>query len=681
MPTRKKSNRRRRAASGIQHNAKLRFVLYGLIISLEIGAALLLGTVLLHYRNNQTPANSSASIGELPRSNSVGKPAPISRATLVLATLPASQITPLSTPAVSPTITVLFVPSIPAATASPTPISTITPATAPEEPQLGEITAQSSDEELLTFVNQMSLADKMGQMMIVGFHGTSVADSPELSTLISTYRVGGLVLLEPNAHDPQQMAALTAEVQNLAAIPLFLSINYEGGIVIHITEGVTGFPGNMAIAASGKPEYAYIAATLTAQELRALGFNMNLAPVLDVNDTPLNPVIGVRSFGESPELVANLGRETIRGFQQNGIIAVAKHFPGHGNTTVDSHFGLPVINKDAAQLEQVELYPFKAAIEQNVAAIMTAHVVVPAWEQIPGLPASLSFNILTQILRERLGFEGMIITDSLGMGAVTNNWGQAQAAVEAVKAGSDIALTTGPLQAQIAIHQALIAAVQNGEIAPKRIDAAVFRILRAKRDYGLFEWSPRADLSIVGAAEHQAAADEMALNAITLFKNDAGIVPLPPHIQRVLILSPHELPPATDGLGTLLGQQFRQRGFGVTELVFQLGWGSNEDTIYAEALNAVSAHDLVIFGEWELVKRYANWADQWQENLIRGLQQSGKPLIVVSWRDPGTIIRVPEINTFIIAYGITEAQVKAVAQIITGEATARGKLPLTITMP
>jgi beta-N-acetylhexosaminidase len=437
----------------------------------------------------------------------------------------------------------------------------------------------------------------------------------------------------------------------------------------------------MAIAATERSDYAYTAAALAAEELRAMGINMNLAPVLDVNDNPLNPIIGVRAFGETPEVVVRLGRETIRGFQQNGIIAVAKHFPGHGSAAIDSHIGLPVINKSASELEQVELPPFQMAIEEGVETIMTAHMVVPAWETTPDLPASLSANIMTGVLRDRMGFDGILVTDSLGMGAITASWGQAQAAVEAVKAGADIVLSTGPLEDQIAIHQSLFTAVQNGEITPARIDESVLRILRVKHKYGLFEWEPSADLSQVGSEEHQAVADEMSLAAITLFKNDAGLVPLPEDARRLLVLSPDDLPPANDDQGTLLAQELRQRGFEVTELVFNLNQIDSRDATYVEALRVAPEYDVVIFGEWELLNRYANWSDQWQETLVIALQQSGKPVIMIAWRDPGSIIRIPQVSTFVIAYGTTAGQVKAVVKVITGQSPPQGHLPLTIVLP
>ena len=231
------------------------------------------------------------------------------------------------------------------------------------------------------------------------------------------------------------------------------------------------------------------------------------------------------------------------------------------------------------------------------------------------------------------------------------------------------------------MHRALLTAVQNGEINPERIDESVFRILSVKYKYGLFEWKPCADLSPVGSEEHQAAADEMALAAVTLLKDDAGLVPLPGDSRRLLLLSPDELPPASTGHGTLLAQELRQQGLEVTELVFNLDRSNSRNSTYAEALRAAPANDLVIFGEWELVKRYANSSDQWQEQLIAALQQSGKPVMVIAWRDPGAILRIPEMPAFLTAYGTTAGQVRAVAKVLTGQADAQGSLPLTIPLP
>ncbi len=565
----------------------------------------------------------------------------------------------------------------------PSPASTSTPVTLQSTPAWRP-TYAPSDAELQALIDAMTLQDKVAQMLIVGFHGQSIASSPELATLVGVYHVGGVVLLEANAHDPQQLRSLTTELQSLALssganIPLFISINHEGGIVVRITQGVTGFPGNMAVAATGQPAYAYTSAALAAQELRALGVNMNLAPVLDVNDNPLNPVIGARSFGESAALTAEYGRLAVRGSQENGVIAVAKHFPGHGSVAVDSHGGLPVLQASAEELTQRELAPFKAAVAEGVAAIMTAHIVAPALDA-SGRPATLSARILTELLRQEMGYEGLIMTDSLGMGAITATWGQAQAAVEAVQAGADILLSTSPMDAHIAIIQALVAAVQRGNISIERLDTSVRRILRAKYAYDLF--APGAvDLSGVGAPEHQAVADEIARQSVTLLRDDAAAIPLPPPPAKLLLISPQQLPPAASGNGTLFAELLRQRGYEVTEWVLNLDSGESRNLVYANALAQAPAHDVVIFGEWELIKRYVNLGDQWQEQFIGVLQQANPALIVVAWHNPAALLRCPQVATFLTAYGETSAQVAAIVAVLSGAQPPLGHLPITLPEP
>jgi beta-N-acetylhexosaminidase len=280
-----------------------------------------------------------------------------------------------------------------------------------------------------------------------------------------------------------------------------------------------------------------------------------------------------------------------------------------------------------------------------------------------------------------MGYDGIVMTDSLGMAGVNRGRGQAQSAVEAVQAGADIVLSTGPLTAQEAIHGALMAAVQNGEIAPQRIDESVLRILRAKHKYRLFEPQHGAHLDGIEWVEHQKMAEKMALAAVTLYKDEAALVPLPEDAQRLLILSPHELPRGRDKQETLLAEGLRAHGYEVTELVFNVGQSDSRDTTQALALQEAPEHDVVLFGEWQLLKRYANSSDQWQESLISALVQTGKPVIMISWHDPAAIIRAPEIATYLVAYGNTVGQVQAVTEVLAGTVPARGSLPLSITLP
>jgi beta-N-acetylhexosaminidase len=538
----------------------------------------------------------------------------------------------------------------------------------------------TADAELQALISRMSLEEKIGQMLMVGFGGQSLEQSSELRTLIEQYHVGGLVMLEMNAHNPQQISALTTEVQTLAMssgarVPLFISLNHEGGIVVRISEGVTGFPGNMAVTATGRSENAYLAAALAAEELRAMGVNMNLAPVLDINDNPLNPVIGVRSFGANPLLVAQYGELTVRAFQDNGIAAVAKHFPGHGSVNVDSHGALPVLEKSLEEMWQHELYPFRSAIDAQVAGIMTGHIAVPALDA-SGLPATLSYPLLTQLLREQMHYEGLIMTDSLGMAGVSAGRGQPQAAVEAVKAGADIVLSTTPMSAHIAIIQALVNSVQNGDIAVEQIDRSVLRILKVKYHFGLMRFPPLEELATVGHTENQEVADRLAFQSVTLLQADSEGVLLEPPPAHLLVISPSSLSPAISKRGTLMGELLSERGYRITEVVLDLNSVESRNAAYAAAHAQI--YDGVIFGEWELIKREINWGDQWQANFITYLSELGVPLTVVAWHNPTAILRCPNDITFLTAYGNTDAQVKAVVATLTGKIEPTGELPINL---
>jgi len=523
----------------------------------------------------------------------------------------------------------------------------------------------------------MTLEDKVAQMLMVGFQGLSVESSPELPVMVGRYHVGGVVLLEANAHNPQQLSTLTSQLQTLArssgvGIPLFISLNHEGGIVVRITQGVTEFPGNMAIAATDNPDNAYIAAALAAQELRAMGLNMNLAPVLDINDEPLNPVIGVRSFGAAPDLVTEYGRLTVEGLQDYGIISVAKHFPGHGSVAADSHIALPVLSGSVRFLQTRELLPFAAAIEADVAAIMTAHILVP---EMDVLPATFSPAILNGLLREQMGYDGLIMTDSLGMAGASAGRSQAEAAVLAVKAGADILLSTAPMSAHIAIWESVVAAVRSGEIPESQIDRSVLRILRVKYAYGLFDTTQPAGPNVVGTAELAAVAERLAQESVTLVR--AGVSELPLSGTRLLLISPDQLPFTASG-NSLLAETLQAQGYEVRELVFNVANQDSRSAVYANALALASNYDQIVFGEWELVKRRINVGDVWQENLIAALYARNPQLIVVAWHNPAASLLCPEGATVLTAYGNTPGQVKAIAAALAGDISPTGVLPLSL---
>lgn len=331
-------------------------------------------------------------------------------------------------------------------------------------------------------IKNMSLEEKVGQLFLVGFNSKN-ADL-KIQDLIENNYAGGVIYFTRNIADLKQIKKLSKTLQSLAldsgaGIPLFIAVDQEGGKVRRIEE-LSYFPANQVLGAAGDQERTRKTAAVTAKELKELGININLAPVLDVNNNPNNPVIGERSFGSDPELVAEMGVAYIKGLQSEGIIAVAKHFPGHGDTTTDSHTDLPVINHSRERLENIELYPFKKAIEAGVEIIMTAHIYFPAIEAEVGIPATLSKSVLNNLLREELNFQGLIITDDMEMGAITENFGTAAGVVRSIKAGSDIVLISHSYDKQKRAIRAVIEAVSSGMITEKRIEESLKRIIKLK---------------------------------------------------------------------------------------------------------------------------------------------------------------------------------------------------------
>jgi len=326
----------------------------------------------------------------------------------------------------------------------------------------------------------MTLHEKIGQMLLLGWQTNAHADA-----LVTEFASGGVILMGRNIRTPAQTSAQIKHLQALArrhALPaLFVAVDQEGGRVQRL--GPPRYPAHPSARDIGQSSDPATNARQTAaaigRELKSLGFNWDFAPVLDVDSNPGNPIIGDRSYSADPDTVATLGIAAVGGFQTDaGILACGKHFPGHGDTETDSHFALPTIRRSRAALDAVELVPFRAAIAAGLAAIMTAHILFPALD--PALPATLSPAILTGLLRQELGFTGLIITDDLEMRGVADTWGAPEAAVLAVSAGADILLCCHEWETQRAIHAALIAAVQTGRLAESRLDQSLERIAAAK---------------------------------------------------------------------------------------------------------------------------------------------------------------------------------------------------------
>ncbi|HOP40330.1 MAG TPA: glycoside hydrolase family 3 protein [Geobacteraceae bacterium] len=515
-------------------------------------------------------------------------------------------------------------------------------------------------------LSRMSVEEKVGQVIMGFFRGTTLSE--EQINRISGLHLGGVILYTGagNIENTAQVAALNESIQNTAReagiLPLFISIDQEGGLVCRLTEGVTVFPGNMALGATGSESLTAASADVTARELRALGITMNFAPVVDVNSNPANPVIGIRSFGSSPEEVARLGRAVIEPYRQAGVVCTAKHFPGHGDTDIDSHIGLPIVKHDRSRLEEVELYPFRAMVRDGVPAVMTAHVEVPALDPT-GLPATLSKPIL-DILRNEIGFSGLIITDSMGMGAIVQGWGLEEAAVLSFLAGADILLFGAdkghePAE-QDGVYQALLDAVQNGRIPMKRLNDSVRRILAAKLAYGLLDdpfphENRQAELA---TSENLATADDVAVNSITLIRNTAKNLPLSGNVPTPIIW-PTEM---ASYLQPLLLEMPN-----LVPCLAPLQPGIDDIARVAET---IAGSPVVVAASYNL-DRNPGWL-----NLLRTI--NGDNLIVVAVRSPYDLLQIPETATYLATYSDRPVAVRALARLLTGRFTPRGHLPVDL---
>jgi beta-N-acetylhexosaminidase len=333
-------------------------------------------------------------------------------------------------------------------------------------------------------INSMTIEEKVGQMVIVGVDGYTVDNNA--TAMIEKHHVGGFILFGRNVQNAEQLLTLINSLKIANSknnVPLFISVDEEGGRVSRMPDELVKLPSNKTIGQINSENLSYKIGSLLAEEIKAFGFNMNFAPVLDVNSNPQNPVIGDRSFGSDEKVVSRLGVQTMVGLQANYVIPVVKHFPGHGDTSVDSHIGLPFIGHDMNRLASLELVPFKKAIDNQADAVMIAHILLSKIDAKN--PASLSKTIITYILREQLGFKGVVITDDMTMGAIVENYNIGEAAILSVNAGSDIILVCHGYDNAAGVIDALIKAVEEGVIKMERINESVYRVLELKNKYKL----------------------------------------------------------------------------------------------------------------------------------------------------------------------------------------------------
>lgn len=523
---------------------------------------------------------------------------------------------------------------------------------------------------------KMILEEKIGQMIACRYSGYFVNRGSdyfeELESLIVKRKIGGLIIFGGNVYET---TFLTNTFQKLAKIPLLIASDFERGAGNQIQRAIR-FPPLMAMGATGSEDLAYLMGKITALEGRAMGIHMTYAPVVDVNVNPENPIINTRSFGEDPELVGRLAKAFIKGCQENGLIATAKHFPGHGDTDLDSHTHLPTIHADQERLERVELYPFKQAIEAGVQAVMAAHLHLPALDPTPNLPATLSPVIITELLRKKLGFKGIIVTDSMGMGGITTLYGPEEAALKAVKAGVDMLLLPPKPHEVI---DALIQAVLSGEIPEKRIDVSVKRILKAKARLGIHKNKLVAVDSLantIASSELLQQASRMFERSMTLVKNEGNILPLSDTFQKVAVFS----------LSSDLGDYFAGKVF-VREIERRC---SEVTSFYAErttgekfiqkGVEKAREAQVIIIALFSSLRAWKGSVDLELRHieLVREMAEESIPVIVVSFGSPYFLQHFPEVDSYLCAYrNVPQAQ-EAAVKALFGEIEVTGKLPVSL---
>lgn len=527
-------------------------------------------------------------------------------------------------------------------------------------------------------LKSMSTDEKIGQLLVPrttgGFRGLDSEEFKKLRRDIAEFHVGGYHLY---GGDAGGVAIMLNDMQRVARVPLLITADFEGGTGYVIPAG-TRFPLAMAIGATGSEEFAYLAGKASASEGRAIGFGVDFYPVVDVQNNPANPIINIRSFGEDVQRVSALSSAYIRGVQQAGMLATAKHFPGHGDVASDSHLELPVITFDRKRLDAVELPPFKSAIDAGVGAVMSAHIYLPALEPEKGVPATLSKSILTDLLRKDLGFKGLVFTDAMDMHAITKNFGTGDAAVRAVEAGADIVLFAEAEDCFKAIKEA----VETGRIPISRIDESVRRILESKARLGLNRYRP-ADLarlsSIVGSQANRDLSQRISDAAVTLVRDQRNVLPLKPGSQSVLHIN---LLDSRNGwregaVGRVMTAELPKRFPRTTTIQIDDQTTRNE---YEMTRRMAEMVDTVIVSAFIRVAAYKGTIDLKPEQtaLLRDLSKLEKPFAFVLFGSPYLLHHVPELPSYVLTYDTNPGAELAAVKALSGEIPFAGKLPVSL---
>jgi len=529
----------------------------------------------------------------------------------------------------------------------------------------------------------LSLRDRVAQMVMVWVLGdyTSYGDSSyaEVRRWIERDHIGGVSM---SLGTPIEVAAKINNMQRLSRVPLLTSADLEpglgrleGGTFTHYlldAGSATVFPSAMAIAATGRDDDAYDVGKITAQEARAVGIQINFSPVVDVNNNPSNPVINTRSFGEDPQRVARLSAAFVRGTQDGGAVSTAKHFPGHGDTDVDSHVGLPIVGATWTRLDTLELVPFRAAINAGAGMVMTAHIALPAVEGDSTTPATLAPKIITGVLRDSLKFGGVAITDAMTMEGVGKGYNVEESSVLAVKAGADIILKpTDPTRA----IDAVVAAVERGDISRSRIDSAARRVLELKARTGV-AFTKLVDLDalreVVGSADHRATAASIASRAITLLRDRGSLLPVTG--KRVVVIQ--YMPETELRAGKFFSGDIRAalpgtRVFKVSPVLSATDLDSITREIAGSDRVIVAAYVRRIEGQGR--PAVPPYIAKWIDDLARKHR-----VIAVALGNPYLIRQFPNVSTYLVTYGVSDALERAAAAAVLGRAPVTGTTPVSL---
>ena len=534
----------------------------------------------------------------------------------------------------------------------------------------------------------LTLEEKVGQLVMPWILGDFVAKGDEDDERVLGYvrelGIGGVVV---SVGSPTEVAAKLNHLQRHAKVPLLVGSDLEAGAGYRMRGavympgavdlgGATSFPSLMAAGAAGDEHLVYEMGRITALEARAVGIHVPFAPVLDVNNNPANPIINVRSFGEDPEQVANLGAALVRGIQDHGALATGKHFPGHGDTDADSHLELPVIRHGRERLDAVELRPFRAAVAAGMGGVMTAHVAVPALSGGQSGPSTLSPLVMTDLLRNEMGFQGLLFTDAMDMRAISRRYRSGEAAVRALEAGADVILMPPSPERVVA---SVAQAVRSSRISQARLDQSVLRVLRAKEASGLHRGRTVAVEKVrerVGVPAHREVADDVARRSIVLLKNDRRLLPLRGTRSARVTAVAYRRP--TD---VLAGRSFHRRLRDVYPRLRTVALDENTPAVVYDSLvvRARSRHLVVVGVHIAAVSYEGSVAVHERFNEFVGeLGAAGVPHVVVSFGNPYLVSEFPDVRAYMLAWSGSRASQAAAAGALFGEFPISGRAPTAI---